>query len=150
MPDMLSNREGPQARAPSKCLNRWTYVERLTRGRLFARLEARRGSKKDSNRAITPAAVHFPANLAPSASLQAKQLRHLRAQISLGQSCHRPKKSCVYACRVASVLSKPLQPCRVACQASLSGRGVLQARILERIGQYWLPYPSRALYFLLL
>ena len=28
-------------------------------------------------------------------------------------------------------------------------RGVLQARILERIGQYWLPYSSRALYFLL-
>ena len=37
----------------------------------------------------------------------------------------------------------------VACQASLSG-GVLQARILECICQYWLPYPSRALYFLLL
>ena len=37
----------------------------------------------------------------------------------------------------------------VACQAFLSERGVLQARILERIGQYWLPYPSRALYFLL-
>ena len=33
----------------------------------------------------------------------------------------------------------------VACQASLSGKGVLQARILEHIGQYWLPYPSRAL-----
>ena len=27
--------------------------------------------------------------------------------------------------------------------------GVLQARILEHIGQYWLSYPSRALYFLL-
>ena len=27
--------------------------------------------------------------------------------------------------------------------------GVLQARTLEPIGQYWLPYPSRALYFLL-
>ena len=27
--------------------------------------------------------------------------------------------------------------------------GVLQARILERIGQFWLPSPSRALYFLL-
>ena len=26
--------------------------------------------------------------------------------------------------------------------------GVLQARILEHIGQYWLPYPSRALCFL--
>ena len=25
--------------------------------------------------------------------------------------------------------------------------GVLQARILERTSQYWLPYPSRALYF---
>ena len=37
----------------------------------------------------------------------------------------------------------------VACLASLSGKGVLQASILERIGQYWLPHPSRALYFLL-
>jgi len=37
----------------------------------------------------------------------------------------------------------------VACQASLPGRGILQARILEGIGQYWLSYPSRALYFLL-
>ena len=36
----------------------------------------------------------------------------------------------------------------VACQASLSGRGALQAKILERIGQYWSPYPSRVLYFL--
>ena len=31
----------------------------------------------------------------------------------------------------------------------LSARGFLQAGILERIGQYWLPYLSRALYFLL-
>ena len=38
-----------------------------------------------------------------------------------------------------------LWPARLLCQ----GRGVLQARILEHIGQYWLPYPSRALYFLL-
>ena len=30
-----------------------------------------------------------------------------------------------------------------------SVRGVLQARMLESIGQYWLPCPSRALYFLL-
>jgi len=34
----------------------------------------------------------------------------------------------------------------VACQASMSGRGALQARILERIHQHWLPYPSRALF----
>ena len=37
----------------------------------------------------------------------------------------------------------------VVFQASLSGRGILQARILECIGQYWFPYPSRAIYFLL-
>ena len=37
----------------------------------------------------------------------------------------------------------------MACHASLSGRGFLQARILELIGHYLLPYPSRALYFLL-
>ena len=35
----------------------------------------------------------------------------------------------------------------MAHQASLSGRGVLQARILDHIGQYWLPYPSRVLLF---
>ena len=113
VPDMLSNREGPQARAPSKCQNRWTYGERLARGRLFARLEAQRGSKKDSNRAITPAAVHFPANLALSASLQAKQLHHLHTQISLGQSCHRQEMSFVYAHRVALVMSGSLCPFRL-------------------------------------
>ena len=30
-----------------------------------------------------------------------------------------------------------------------SARAVLQAKVLECIGQYWLPYPSRALYSLL-
>ena len=30
----------------------------------------------------------------------------------------------------------------MAYQASLSRKGVLQARILEHIGQYWLPYPA--------
>ena len=29
----------------------------------------------------------------------------------------------------------------MVCQPSLSVRGVLEARILEHIGQYWLPYP---------
>ena len=37
----------------------------------------------------------------------------------------------------------------MACEASLSGRGVFQANILEHIGRYWLLYPSKALYFLL-
>ena len=31
VPDALNHREGPQARKPSKCLNRWTYRERPAR-----------------------------------------------------------------------------------------------------------------------
>ena len=84
VPDAPNNREGPQAREPSKCLNRQSYGERSP---------ATKGSKKDYDRAITLAAeaVHVPAHLAPPGSLQAKQLRHLHAQLSLGQSCHRQK-----------------------------------------------------------
>ena len=58
------------------------------------------------------------------------------------------KKSCVYAHRVTLVMSNCLWP--VDCGLpGFSVRGVLQARMLESIGQYWLPCPSRALYFLL-
>ena len=76
---------------------------------------ATRGLKKDSDRAITPAAevVHVPAHLALPGSSQAKQVCHLHAQLSLGQSCHRQKKKkkcLVCLCRVASVLSDSLQP----------------------------------------
>ena len=71
--------------------------------------------KKDPDRAITPAvkAVCVPAHQAPPGSLQAKLLGHLHAQLSLGQSCHRQKRSCIYTHRVASVVSNSLQPCRL-------------------------------------
>ena len=48
-----------------------------------------------------------------------------------------------------------LQLCPALCRPvdcglpGLSVKGVLQGRILEGTGQYWLSYPSRALYFLL-
>ena len=92
VPDKLNNREGPQARESCKCLNRWSYRERLTKKAFW--LPATGGSKKDSDRAITPAAeaVCVPEHLAPPGSPQAKQLHHLHAQFSLGQSCHRHKK----------------------------------------------------------
>ena len=66
--------------------------------------------KRDSDRAIIPAveAVHVLAHLAPPGSPQAKQLCHLHAQLSLEQSCHRQKQSCIYVCRVASVVSNSL------------------------------------------
>ena len=65
-----------------------------------------------------------------------------------GRAATGKEKPCVYAHRVTLVVSKSLWSCRLGLPG-LSVRGVLQARILERIGQYWLPYPSRALYFLL-
>ena len=44
VPDPWNNREGPQAREPSKCLHGWSYRERLARGLLidsYKRLEKR-------------------------------------------------------------------------------------------------------------
>ena len=66
--------------------------------------------KKNSDRAITPGveAVHVPEHLALPGSPQAKQLCQLHVQLSLGQSCHRQKKCCVYACRVALVVLNSL------------------------------------------
>ena len=72
-------------------------------------------ARRKTDRAITPVAeaVHVPAHLALPESLQAKQLCHLHAQLSLGQSCHRQKKSCIYVHRVTLVVSDSLQSCRL-------------------------------------
>ena len=95
--------------------------------------------KEDSDRATTPAAeaVRVPAQLVLPGSPQAKQLHHLHAQFLLGQSHHRQAKSCVYVHRVTSVVSDFCDPVDCSLPGS-SVRGVLQARILECIGQYWL------------
>ena len=133
MPDALNYRVGLHSGCPFKCLMHWStewdprqgiplsawtgramekdWPERLSDGQP-------REARKKTGRAITPAteAVCVPAHLAPPGSSQAKQLRHLHAQLSLGQSCHRPKKkkkSCIYACSVTSVLSDCLWPCRL-------------------------------------
>ena len=105
VPDVLNNREELQARELFKCLNRQSYGERLAK-EAFSSLSTR-GWKKNSDRAIIPAAeaVRVPAHLTPPGSPQAKQLCHLHTQLSLGQSCHRQKLFCTYACRVASVVS---------------------------------------------
>ena len=151
MPDVPNNREGPQAREPSKCLKGRSYGERLAKE---ASLELQDAQKK-TDRAITfvTEAVRVPAHLAPPGSPYAKQLCHLHAQLSLGQSCHKQKN-------LASMHTGLLRSCPVLCNPvdcglpgfSVrvgGGGGVFQARIMECIGQYWLPYLSRALYFML-
>ena len=72
VPYTPNNREGPQGREPSKCLNGQSYGERLAKEAFWS--PATRGSKKDSDRAITPAteAVCVPAHLVPPGSPQAK------------------------------------------------------------------------------
>jgi len=101
-------------------LSAWTggsYRKRLAKEAFWS--PATRGSKKDSDRAITSAAeaVCVPAHLAPPASLQAKQLHHLHAQLSVEHSCHRQKKKNHFgSVRLFAALY-------VACQASLSERG---------------------------
>ena len=121
MPDAPNNREGSQTRKPSKCLHRWSYRERLAKGAFWS--SATRGLKKDSDRAITPVveAVCVTALLALPGYPQAEQLRYLHTQFSLGQSFHRQKNSCTYACWFASVVSYSLRPCglwlaRLLCQ----------------------------------
>ena len=84
VPDVPNNKEGPQAREPSKCLNGQGNRERLVKEAFWS--PASRGSEKDSDRAITPGAeaVHVPAHLAPLGFPQARQVCHLYAQLSLG------------------------------------------------------------------
>ena len=98
-------------------------------------IAATRGWEKDSDRAITPSveAIHVPAHLTLPGSPQAKQLCHLHAQPSLGQSCHRQEKSCIYACNVTLVMSRLCKDCGLP---GFSVSGTPQARILECIGQY--------------
>ena len=105
VPDVPNNREGPQAREPSKCLNGQSNRERLVKEAFWS--PASRGSEKDSDRAITPGAeaVHVPAHLAPLGFPQARQVCHLYAQLSLGQSCHRQK--CLACMRTGSLWSCP-------------------------------------------
>ena len=91
MTDVPNYRVGPQPGGPCYVLE-WAELWRKTgqRGLLIASYKR---LKKDSDRAITPAAeaAHVPAHLVLPGSPQAKQLRHLHAQLSLGQSCHRQK-----------------------------------------------------------
>ena len=75
-------------------------------------------------------------------SPQAKQLCHLHAQPSQGQSCHRQKKSCIWACRVPLVVSSSLRPCKLRPARLLCQVGVFPSKNLERMGQYWFPYRS--------
>ena len=126
------NLVGPQPGGPSICLNGQNYREILAQEVFWS--PATRGSKKKkktknkklSDRTITPMAeaVCVLTHLEPPGSLQARQLCHLHAQLSVRKSCHRQKMSCIYALRVNSVVSNSLWPCRLWSSKLLGGGGV--------------------------
>ena len=128
----------------------WAELRRKTSQRGLLIASYKRLGKKDSDRVITPGveAVCVLEHFAPLGSPKPKQLCHLHSQLSRVQSCHRQKS-------LASMHAEMLRSCPTLCSPidyglpGFSVRGILEARILDRIGQYWLPYPSRALYFLL-
>ena len=113
VPDIPNNREKPQAREPSKCLNGWSYGERQAKepDRQLSEVQ------KKTDRVIIPAAeaVHVSAHLVLPGSPWPKQLCHLHAQPSLKQSCHRPKKKSrmLMHTGVVSVTSNSLRTCRL-------------------------------------
>ena len=115
------------------------------RGLLIA--SYKRLKKKNSDRAITPTAeaVQVPATWCHQGTHKPSSC------ITFMLNSHWDKKiSCVCAFRVASVMSNSLRPCRLwPARLMCQGWGGLQARILKHVGQYWLAYPSGALYFLL-
>ena len=152
VPDVL-NSGGHQTREPSECMNGQSYGERLAKEVFW--LPATRSSKKDWwGRHSCVRGSLCPCTLGAARVPSTTQLRHLHAQLWPGRSCHRQrkekKKPFVYAHRVAPVVPDSLQPCRLwPARLLSSGRRVPEARIPGCTGQYCLPYPSSALYFLL-
>ena len=78
-------------------MTEWAELQRTTGQRGL--IASYNRLKKDSDWTITPVAeaFHVPVHLAPPGSPQAKQLCHLHAQLSLGQSCDR-QKNVLYLC----------------------------------------------------
>ena len=125
VPDRWNNREGPQARGPSRCLNGRSYVERLAKEAFWS--PATRSWKKASVRALTPAMEEY-------VSLHTSRRQGPRKPNSCttftlnprwGRAATGEKRSCVYEHRVASVVSNSTRPCRLwparlLCQRGLS------------------------------
>ena len=117
----------------------WAEAQRKT-GQRGPLITATIGSKKDPERAITPAveSVRVPAHLVPTGSAQAKLPCHLHAQLSLGQGCLR-HKSPVSTC-TGSLPQCPRDPVDWPARL-LSGRGFSQQearRILADTGRHTL------------
>ena len=104
----------------------WAKLQRITRHRSLL-MQATRGWKKDSDRAMTPAAeaVRVPAHLVLPGSPQVKKLYHIHDQLSLGKSCKKEMQKVLHLCvqgRFSSVQlfsTCTLWPAMLLCQEEL-------------------------------
>ena len=101
-------------------------------------------TEEKTDMAVTPVAeaVRVPAHLVLPASPAPPSQSTLT-----GAELPKAKKGLVSTHVGLLVIPNSLPPCGLWPTKPV--RGVLQARILESIGQRWLPHPPRALYFLL-
>ena len=101
-----NNREGPQARDSSKRLNGQSCGERLAKEAFWSPVI--RGLRTDSDRAVPPVAE------AVSCRCTLGSARIPTSQTATPPSCSTlPQATCIYVCRVASLVSHSLWPCRL-------------------------------------
>ena len=141
MPDALNNREGPQSREPSKCLNKQSYEKDWLKRPPDCQLQEVRKKTLTGpqllwwKQSMSLHTWHRQSPCTPSSCTTFTLNSHWGRAVT-------GKKSLV-GLRTGSLWSCPTLCDPVDCgQPGFPVReGVLQARILEGIGQYWLPYP---------
>ena len=136
MPDVLNNRERPQAREPSKCLDEQNYQESLAKEAFLS--PATRSLKRDFDRPQLlwlkqPVSLH---TWRCQGSHDSSSCSTSMPNIHWDRAATGKKKS--VSMHMGSIWSHPTLCGPVDCGLpGFSVRGFLQVRILECIGQYW-------------
>ena len=86
VPEVPNNREGPQAREPSKCLKGQGYGERPAKDAFWLPATKRPEERLWEGHNSCGGGSPCPCTLGTSGSSQVKQLCHLHTHLSLGQS----------------------------------------------------------------
>ena len=107
MPGMPNNREGPQAKEPSKCLNTRSYGEKLAKEAFWS--PATRGLKKDSARALTPVveAARVLGTLGTARGPASQASAPPSRPSHWGRAATGKKKKCLVSIRAGSLRSCP-------------------------------------------
>ena len=140
----MGHREGPQARKPSKCLNGRSYGELLAK-EAFP-IASCKSPKKACDRAIAPGRRQSVSPHTWHCQGPRKPSRALPSRSTLTGAELPQVKRVLHLHAGSWVVSDSLRPCGLWPTRLLCQGGVLQARILKHMGQYWLPYPSGALF----